>query len=154
MFWLLFIATGTLLKQATIKQYKNQELQRESSHLVIAMRYYPRFLKKELRDEFLAHLAPEKQLLKEFNEAQKKLNDHNQAFAHVNYNSRFELNEMALKDLERLAELSQEKDVYLACVCKMKEMCHREILLLAAEHLFNCKIGDVYHKYPEFMKKL
>ena len=151
---LVYGTNSKVLRQATIKQYKNQELPRASSHLVVAMRFYPRFLKKELRDEFLCHLAPEKQLLKEFNEAQKKLNDHNAAFAHVSYNSRFELDENALSDLKRLAELSHDKEVYLACVCAMKEMCHREILLLTAKKLFKCEIADVYHKYPEFIEKL
>lgn len=143
-----------MLKQASISQIKHEEIPRKNSHIVIAMRYYPRFVRKELRDEFLCCLAPEKQLLKEFNEARKQLDDHDSAFAAVDYNSRFTLGDEAMEHLERLAGVSHGSDVYLACICKVGEMCHREILLLTAKHYFSCPVGDVYHRYPEFMNKL
>lgn len=142
-----------MLKQASIAQIKNKELPRHNSHLVVTMRFYPRFLKKELRDEFIAELAPDRDLLKEFNAAQKRLNDHNSAFADVDYNRRFELSQSAWQHLQRLAELSHSKDVYLACICAMGERCHREILLVLSARLYGCRIGDVFHDYPEFMDR-
>lgn len=143
-----------MLHQASIAQVKNEEIPRNNSHIVIAMRFYPRFLKKELRDEFVCDLAPEKQLLKEFNDAQKQLNNHNAAFAHVDYNSRFSLNEKGMEHLKRLAHAGRFTNVYFACICAMGEMCHREILMLAAKHYFDSEIDQVFHSYPEFMDKL
>ncbi len=142
-----------MLKQASIAQIKKNELPRDNSHIVIAMRYHPRFLKKELRDEFIAELAPDRDLLREFNDAQKRLGDHNSAFAEVDYNCRFELSQSAWDHLKRLSELSDSKDVYLACICAMGERCHREILLLISERHYGCRIGDVFHDYPEFMDR-
>jgi len=143
-----------MLKQASISQVKNQEFDRDRSHIVITMRFYPRFLKKELRDEFICDLAPVKELLHDFNAAQKKSGDHNSAFADVDYNRRFELTEKGMNHLRRLSEISKEKDVYIVCICDIGERCHREILLLAAEKLFRCKIGKVFHTYPDFMSRL
>ena len=142
-----------MLKQASLAQVRKKELPREGSHIVITMRFYPRFLKKALRDEFIADLAPDRILLKEFNDTQKRLGDHNAAFADVDYNRRFELSQSAWQHLERLSELSHAKDVYLVCICAMGERCHREILLLVSKHLYDCQIGDVFHDYPEFMDR-
>lgn len=142
-----------MLTQASIAQYKSGSLKSPDNHLVITMRFYPRFLRSELRDEFISELAPAKELLRDFNEAQKRVG-HNGAFAEVDYENRFRLDESALQHLERLAKLSATKDVYLACICDMGEMCHREILMLAANELFNCEIGHVYHSYPTFMKRV
>ncbi len=143
-----------MLDQGSVLQAKQGYFPRDSSHIVITMRFYPRFLKKELRDEFLPDLAPNKELLHDFNEAQKRLANHNAAFPEINYEERFTLNQQALAHLERLSELSHSKDVYLLCICAPGERCHREILMLAAQHLFGCKIGKVFHEYPVFMKRL
>lgn len=142
-----------MLKQASIKQVKEQTLPRENSLIVITMRFYPRFLKKQLRDEFLCALAPDKQLLKEFNVAQVKLNDHNSSFAHVDYERRFVVDSNTLQHLKRLADLSKDKDVYLVCICDLGDRCHREMLLLLAQKLYDCHIAKVFHKYPEFMER-
>ncbi|MGI9451207.1 MAG: DUF488 family protein, N3 subclade [Geminicoccaceae bacterium] len=142
-----------MLKQASLAQIRKKELPRGGSHIVVTMRFYPRFLKKELRDEFIADLAPDRDLLKAFNDAQKRLGDHNSAFAEVDYNRRFELCQSAWQHLERLSDLSRSKDVYLACICAMGERCHREILLLVSKHFYGCQIGDVFHDYPEFMER-
>jgi uncharacterized protein YeaO (DUF488 family) len=143
-----------MLQQATISQYKQAELSRANSHLVVTMRHYPRFLRRELRDEFLCDLSPETQLLAEFNAAQKRLADHNSAFAEVEYEKRFQLSARALEHLKRLAQMSANKDVYLACICRMGERCHREMLLLAATELFGCRIGPTFHSYPDFMARV
>ncbi|MBX9694438.1 MAG: DUF488 family protein [Cyanobacteria bacterium] len=143
-----------MLDQGSLKQVKESRFNRDESHIVITMRYYPRFLKKELRDEFLCALAPEKQLLKEFNDAQKTLGNHNASFAHVDYNRRFDLSKDALDHLKRLSDISAEKHVYMVCICDIRDRCHREILMLLGQELFACEIGKVYHDYPEFMERL
>jgi uncharacterized protein YeaO (DUF488 family) len=118
------------------------------------MRYYPRFLRKELRDEFICDLAPAKELLTDFNAAQKQLGDHNSSFAEVDYEQRVMFSPDALAHLERLAELSARKDVYLLCICEHGARCHREMLMLLAQKLYGCKIGEVFHKYPTFAKRI
>jgi uncharacterized protein YeaO (DUF488 family) len=146
-------ASGEMLKQASLGDIKRELIPRETSHLVVAMRYYPRFLKKELRDEFICALAPVKELLHDFNAAQRRLGNHNQAFPEVDYERRFDLSEAGLNHLKRLASLSKAKDVYLVCICDMGQRCHREMLLLLAKELYACHIGEVFHSYPHFMAR-
>lgn len=139
-----------MLKQASVSDIKRGAVERSRSYVVITMRYYPRFLRKEFRDEFLCELAPVKELLKDFNEAQKRLDNHNKAFPAVDYESRFDLPAKALHTLQRLAEKSRTTDVYLVCICALGERCHREMLMLLAKDLFGCPIGEVFHSYPTF----
>lgn len=143
-----------MLKQCSVADIKNKSIPRESSHLVVTMRFYPRFLKKELRDEFVCELAPVKELLREFNAAQKRLGTHNEAFGEVDYERRFKLSPAGWAHLRRLVELSDRKDVYLICVCKLGDRCHREMLMLMSKELFDCDIGEVFHTYPDFMRRL
>jgi uncharacterized protein YeaO (DUF488 family) len=143
-----------MLKQAAVSEVKDCSIPRKGSHIVITMRFYPRFLKKELRDEFVCDLAPVKELLHDFNQAQKKLGDHNPSFAQVDYENRFDLSESGMEHLKRLSDLSKNKDVYLVCICGPGERCHREMLMLMAQHLYHCKIGKVFHSYPDFMKRV
>jgi uncharacterized protein YeaO (DUF488 family) len=143
-----------VLKQASVSDIKAGRLSRDDGHIAITMRFYPRFLRKELRDEFIAEMAPDKELLHDFNAAQKKLGEHNGAFAESDYQNRFQISDKGLAHLERLSEMSKHKDVYLLCVCKVGEMCHREILMLLAQKLFHCKIGEVYHDYPVVMSRI
>lgn len=143
-----------MLTQASVAQVKSGEFPRQKSHIVITMRFYPRFLRKELRDEFVSDLAPVKELLHDFNAAQKRLGSHNPAFAEVDYESRFQLTARGREHLRRLSEMSKEKDVYLVCICDIGERCHREILMLVANKLFECNIGMVHHTYPVIMKRL
>src|SRR5579885_566479 len=133
---------------------KTGAVSRKDGYIVIMMRYYPRFLRKELRDEFASDLAPDKLLLSDFNEAQKRLGNHNASFAEVDYEQRFQLDDAACRHLKALSDLSCKQDVYLLCICKLGERCHREILMLAAHKLFKCQIGEVFHEYPIFMNRL
>lgn len=143
-----------MLKQGSVNDIKRGKLSREDGHLAITMRFYPRFLKKELRDEFIADMAPDKELLHDFNAAAKRLGDHNAAFEECDYFHRFQLTEKGFANLQRLAEISKTKDVYLLCVCDLGEMCHREMLMLLAKEFFKTKIDKVYHQYPEIMKRI
>lgn len=143
-----------MLKQCSIADMKNQSIPRENSHIVVAMRYYPRFLKKELRDEFVCDLAPTKELLADFNAAQKRLGNHNASFAAVDYERRFRLSADGWSHLRRFAELSRTKDVYLGCICQLGDRCHREMLLLVSKQQYDCEIGQVFHSYPVLMGRL
>lgn len=143
-----------MLKQGSVADIKKELLRRDNAHIAVTMRFYPRFLRKELRDEFISELAPAKELLREFNEAQKRLGDHNSSFAAVDYESRFELSASAVARLKHLAELSATKDVYLVCICAHGARCHREMLMLMAEQIFGCQIGEVFHSYPIFKQRV
>ena len=143
-----------MLKQGSVGDIKSGRLSRSDGYLVVAMRFYPRFLRKELRDEFIADLAPQKELLHDFNAAAKQLGNHNDSFAEVDYENRLELSPKAFSELKRLADLSKTKDVYILCVCKPGDRCHREILMLIANKLYGTKIDRVFHAYPDVMRRL
>jgi uncharacterized protein YeaO (DUF488 family) len=143
-----------MLKQGSVADVKNGIIKREDGHVVITMRFYPRFLRKEMRDEFVCDLAPEKELLREFNEAQKRLGNHNNSFAEVDYERRFQLEPRAMAHLKRLCALSAKRDVFLICICELGEMCHREMLMLLGKHLLGCQVDTVFHNYPVFMDRM
>jgi uncharacterized protein YeaO (DUF488 family) len=141
-----------LLKQASAKQIRSGELTRKHGYLVVAMRFYPRGLRKNLRDEYRSDLAPELKLFKDFKKNQARFG-HDRAFEKARYEKRFSLSERAMEHLRELSELSREKDVYLACQCEIGERCHREILLLLARKKFGARIGKVFHEYPTVMRR-
>jgi len=126
---------------------------RRDGLIVVAMRYYPRGLKKELRDEYRADLAPAADLLRDFNRHAAAAG-HDAAFALARYEDRFELSEGARGRLRELAVMSRSRDVYLTCVCGMGQRCHREILLLLARTLHGARIDKVYHGYPRALERL
>lgn len=143
-----------MLRQGSIDDISSGKLSRASGHLVVCMRYYPRFLKKEDRDEYVHELAPDEKLFNEFKAMQKKLSDHNVAFRLVRYEERFRLSETALAELKRLSDLARQKDVYLLCQCGPGERCHRDLLLLEAQKRFGAEIEKPRMPYPVYEKRL
>ena len=135
-----------MLKQGSVGQIRRGELTRKDGYLVIAMRFYPRGLRKDLRDEYQGSLAPDLALFKDFKRWQLKMG-HEQGFEKSNYDELFFLSLSALEELKRLAELSRRRDVYLVCQCEVGERCHREMLMLLAKKRFGAKIGSVSHDY-------
>lgn len=143
------------LKQASIEEITSGKLTREQGHIVVCMRHYPRYLKKELRDEYHHELAPDEKLFEEFQAMKKKLGgDHNAAFRLVRYEDRFRLSDEASAELRRLSELSQTKDVYLACMCGPGERCHRDLLLIYAQHCFGAPAAKPRFPYPAFERRI
>lgn len=143
-----------MLRQCSIDDITEGRISREKAYLVVCMHFYPRHLKKEMRDEYLHKLAPDEKLLKEFNSMKTNLADHNAAFRVVKYEEKFKLVPEALDDLKRLADLSQGKDVYLACLCGTGERCHRDLLLMVAEYKFKASVEKPRFAYPDFAKRL
>jgi len=135
-----------MLKQASVSQIRHGEVARRDGYVVITMRFYPRGLRKELRDEYIGELAPDKVLFRDFKLWQKRLG-HEAGFAKSRYDARFSLSDNALAQLQRLSEISRKRDVYLVCQCDVGERCHREILMLLAKKRFKAKIGKVYNSY-------
>lgn len=142
-----------MLKQASISQIRSGEITKEKGHLVVAMCFYPRGLKKTLWDEYRADLAPDRNLFQEWKEIEKT-EGHDTAFEKSNYEKRFELSRRALEHLEGLCKLSRSQDVYIACQCEIGQRCHREIILLIAEKAYGATIEAVHHSYPRFLERM
>lgn len=142
-----------MLKQASIEQIRRQEIPRANSHLVIAMAYHPRGIKKEWRDDYRGELAPDRELFKDWKEHEQKYG-HAEAFARSNYEERFTPSPLALFHLQEYIRLAEEKDVYLICQCQMGERCHREMLLLIARKKYGAKTDKIFHDYPTLEKRI
>lgn len=142
-----------MLKQASVDQLRQQTLPREHSWIVIAMRHYPRGVKKEWSNEFRHILAPSEDLLREWKTFEKEFG-HEHAFVASNYEERFELSPTALYLLKKYSEQSHDKDIYLVCQCDLGERCHREMLLLIAQKKYGALIDPVFHTYPQLEKRI
>lgn len=143
-----------MFKQATIEDIANSRITKLHGHVVVVTRYYPRFLKRNRIHEYLSVLAPAKELLHDFKDAEEIQGDHDKGFESIDYESRFELSEEGLAELARLAGLAKEKVVYLVCHCKIGQCCHRELLMLMLESLHGAKIARVFHPYSIFQRRL
>jgi len=140
-----------MLQQASVDQVRRQEIPRENSHIVIAMCYYPRGIKKEWRDDYRADLAPSRELFAEWKEFEKQAG-HDEAFRLSHYEERFQLTPVALYLLKKYAE--ENRDTYLVCQCKVGERCHREMLLLTGREKYGARVGEIYNSYPIFQKRI
>lgn len=118
------------------------------------MQFYPRFLKREMVDEYLHSLAPPRDLFTEFKAKDRELKDHDKAFLAVAYESRFGINEKGILELARLSEISSGKDVFLLCQCLATEKCHGDLLLLLAKGWFAPPIQRIRPRYPEFERRI
>ncbi|HEX4925864.1 MAG TPA: DUF488 family protein, partial [Bdellovibrionales bacterium] len=108
---------------------------REDGHIVVVMRHYPRFLRREYRDEYVYALAPPRLLFEHFRLIKTETLDHAYAFKTVKYENEFWLEPEGLAALKRLAKRSEREDVFLVCQCTVGEHCHRELLMLMAREL-------------------
>lgn len=132
-----------MLRQASVTDIQRGRITKEDGRIVICMRHYPRFLRRELRDEYLACLAPYDELFRDFRTALGTVAHHDAAFKKSKYTKRFALSERGLAELKRLSELSRKQDVYLVCQCARGEMCHTLLLMRMAKNFFNAKIEHV-----------
>ena len=100
----IFVSEGTLmLKQASVSDLIMDRVSRDRNHyVVIAMRRYPRFINRELRDEYLSSLASDRELFEDWLSTKRRTGDHDGAFAKVKFEERFELDEQGFEDLKRL----------------------------------------------------
>jgi uncharacterized protein YeaO (DUF488 family) len=143
-----------MLYRASVREVKNGALSRRRSHLAIVMHYYPRFIRKDQVDEYLHSLAPARDLLTEFKDADRTGRDHDAAFHSVNYENRFFISREGAADLKRLGALAADKDVFLLCQCLAPERCHADLLLLLARHWFAAPTQAVRIRYPIFEARL
>jgi uncharacterized protein YeaO (DUF488 family) len=143
-----------MLRRASVSDVERGKVSKEKSYLVVVMRFYPRFLKRPLVDEYSRTLAPPADLFTEFKATDRKLANHNSAFYLVHYESRFDLSSEGRGKLSELAKLSQERDVTLICQCRDFDRCHSDLLLLWARKCFGARISGPIFDYPDFMKRL
>lgn len=143
-----------MLRAATVQDISKRRVTKAHGGIYVVTRYYPRFLKSQMIDEYYGVLAPKVELLKEFKDAEEKLGDHDQAFEQIDYESKFTLAPEALPLLGELAQASMDKHVFLVCHCDLKQYCHRELLFLIAEANFGAKIPKLSHSYDIFRKRL
>jgi uncharacterized protein YeaO (DUF488 family) len=143
-----------MLRRASTADLTTGRISRADGYVVVVMRFYPRFLAKDRRDEYLRTLAPEATLFAEFKREDRRLGDHDGAFAAVDYEGRFWLAAAGRQDLARLVELASTRDVYLVCQCETEQRCHGDLLLLMAHSLFGAELPSMRQSYPVFCERL
>jgi len=90
---------------------------------VLVTRYYPRGVKKDRFDEWLRPLSPSRELLSSYRSGKKNWGQFRESFL-----SELKANPDAIKEIRRLAALSQDGDVTLLCYERAGLPCHRHIL--------------------------
>jgi uncharacterized protein YeaO (DUF488 family) len=143
-----------MLKQATVEDISNMRVTKRHGKVVVTTRYYPRFLKRKLVDDYKGVLAPTKALLTEFKAKEEEVGDHDKAFEDVDYESKFTLDEAGEAELRDLSDLARTQDVYLVCHCRLGQRCHRDILLMIAKEKFDAPVGRIYLEYPIIARRL
>ncbi len=143
-----------MLRQASVSDLITDRVNRDKGYVVITMRRYPRFVRRELRDEYLTSMSPEIKLHESWLSAKRRYRNHNGAFARVHYELRYNVSEPGWADLERLCRLAKRKTVYLICQCRVGDRCHREMLLILAKELFHAPAEAPKNEYPDFVKRL
>ncbi len=143
-----------MLKQASVSDLTRGIVNRDSAHIVITMRRYPRFVNRKLRDEYLTCMSPEPKLFEDWLKKKRFHDDHDGAFDRSKFEERFGLEDEGLEHLARLSMLAAEKDVFLVCQCHTGKRCHREFLLILAKRLFGANAEAPKNKYPVFEKRV
>lgn len=143
-----------MLRRASVWDIENGRVDRDQFYLAVAMRFYPRFLKREKVDEYVRALAPPSELFTEFKAKQRKSANHNSTFYLVNYEQRFDLSDKGVEQLAELSKLGRERDVALVCQCRDFDRCHCDLLLLWARHRFEVEVSGLIFEYPVFQKRL
>lgn len=143
-----------MLKQASVSDLITDRVNREKGYLVITMRRYPRFVNRQLRDEYLNSMSPVPELHEDWLSAKRKYNDHNGAFARSKFEERFAISPEGLEHLARLSAMSHEKDVYLVCNCQVGYKCHRELVLMVAKKWFGADAERPRNSYPIFAERI
>jgi len=143
-----------VLHRFSVLELKRGNLSTRHAHRVVVMQYYPRFLPKSSIDENIHALAPARDLFTEFKAKARECKDHNVAFESIHYEQRFQLSTEGLAHLERLCEISKEKDVFLICQCGPLERCHADLLLITAKLTFGAQTQRLRCRYLQYEARL
>ena len=144
----------TQLKQASVSDLLTGRVSKGNGYIVITMRRYPRFVRRELRDEYISQMAPDWKLFEDWLLIKRATKEHEAAFRRSHYESRFTISPEGLEHLHRLSSLSRREDVYLVCQCKVGQRCHRELLILLAREWFHAEVEGPYNDYSLFQKRI
>jgi uncharacterized protein YeaO (DUF488 family) len=142
-----------MIKQGSVAEIRRKELTTQDGFIVIAMCFYPRGLRRELRNEYCGDLAPDRVLFREWKEYEREFG-HDEAFRRSDYENRFQVTHHAFLKLRELSFLAGKKDVYLICQCQVGERCHREMLMLMAEQILKASVDKIFHNYSDFYLRL
>ena len=142
-----------MLRQSSVNQIRAGQINRSHGYIVICMCFYPRGLRQDLRDEYRADLAPNRNLFKEW-QSFAQTAGHDAAFRKSHYEDRFSLSDAALEHLRMLAEWSTRQDIFLVCQCEVGERCHREILLRMAAYKFGITVDRIFNEYLRIEERL
>lgn len=144
-----------MLRQGPLADLRSNRIDRAKTRVVVAMRHYPRGLRRELVDEYRPELAPDPELFRAFRAAKEAAaGDHDAAFAAVRYEERFRLTVIGAAELERLARAARAGDVILLCQCSPEEHCHRDLLLLMASAWWGAPVSPPRFPLPLFRDRL
>lgn len=143
-----------MFRQATVQDVAKNRITKRHGKIVVVTRYYPRYLAKSKIDGYHPQLAPSKELLRSFKNAEEDAGDHDSGFEAIDYEAKFELGPEGLAVLEELNVEAETMSVYLVCHCALGQYCHRELLLLIAENRFGARIPAVSHAYVRFRARL
>jgi uncharacterized protein YeaO (DUF488 family) len=143
-----------MLRQASVSDLITGRASREKGYVVIAMRRYPRFINRQLRDEYLPSLAADKELFEDWLSVKRRYQNHEGAYGKVKFEKRFDLTTEGLEHLARLSALASHQEVYLVCQCHEGHRCHREMLLILARRLFKAKAEKPKNAYLDLEKRI
>lgn len=149
----LSVKLKAVIRQASVRDISHFGIRKHQGLLVVITQYYPRFLKRELVHEYVRALAPQKQLLHDFKDAEKAAGDHDLGFESMQYESRFELSPEGWAELERLVQSSKTQDVYFVCHCLRGQYCHRELVMILARDHLGAEIAPLSHAYTVFQAR-
>ncbi|MGZ3745497.1 MAG: DUF488 family protein, N3 subclade [Pseudobdellovibrionaceae bacterium] len=152
--WATLSVGDPLIKRASVSEVKNKKISKTLGYLVVTMRIYPRFLSKELVNEYKPSLSPQKDLFQRYRDFKKKNSDQNKSFEMANYQQEFDLSEDARRDLAELVKRSKHQDVYMICQCERDERCHVDLMLLIAEKEYGAEIENLPFDYLAFRRRL
>ncbi|MEO5969898.1 MAG: hypothetical protein ABIQ95_08220 [Bdellovibrionia bacterium] len=143
-----------MLRQSSVSDLINVRISREKAYIIITMRRYPRFVNRQLRDEYLSCMSPDWKLFESWLSAKRRYKSHNGAFGKVQFELRLDVNEEGLENLARISHMAKDREVYLVCQCQTGSQCHREFLLILARRLFKAKAEKPKNLYPTFEKRI
>ena len=94
----------------------------DDGYRVLATRYWPRGVRKDVADEYTTKVAPSRQLLREF----KHENLSWEAYTSLYMDEM--CTEEARSEIRRLADIAKSRTITLMCVCEDENRCHRSLV--------------------------
>jgi uncharacterized protein YeaO (DUF488 family) len=94
----------------------------DDGYRVLATRYWPRGIDRKTVDEYVATLAPSRELLHQYRQGQLDWPRYR-----LQYLKEMQ-DERAMAQIHRLTKLARSEVVTVMCVCAEEDRCHRSLL--------------------------